>query len=126
MVQTPTRTNDASMEMMAVRIMTQSPFSPDFPGCVSLMCMFHRTTGTLYSWAMHRYQSTRRPGADRSISWLRMETRVSTIRIVYGKRGSRNLLEVRHSPLTSGKLSNLQFPRTIGLVGGPAASFSPG
>src|SRR5262245_19902536 len=76
MVQTPTRTNDASMEMMAVRIMTQSLFPRIFLRvCVSLLCMFHRTTGTLYFWAMHRYQSTRRPGTSRSISWLRMETK---------------------------------------------------
>src|SRR5262245_41463365 len=38
MVQTPTRTNDASMEMMAVRIMTQSLFPGFFPGvCVPIV-----------------------------------------------------------------------------------------
>ena len=69
------------MEMMAVRIMTQPLFPRIFPGvCPYSVCFIglqglHRTTGTLYFWAMHRYQSTRRPGTDRSISWRLMETK---------------------------------------------------
>src|SRR5262245_25301336 len=55
MVQTPTRTNDASMEMMAVRIMTQSLFPRIFPGvcpyCVCFIelqrhCIFGQCTDT--------------------------------------------------------------------------------
>src|SRR5512132_2233352 len=89
MVQTPTRTNDASMEMMAVRIMTQSLFPRIFPGvcpyCVCFIelqghCIFGQCADTKVQGAP--VQTVQSAGSG----W---KQRVSTIRIVYGKRGSR-------------------------------------
>jgi exosortase/archaeosortase len=61
MVQTPTRANDASMEMMAVRIMTQPLFPRIFPGvcpyCVCFIelqghCIFGQCTDTKVQGAL--------------------------------------------------------------------------
>jgi hypothetical protein len=86
--------------MMAVRIMTQSLFPRIFPGvcpyCVCFIelqghCIFGQCTDTKVQGAPAQTVGLHNPHRLRK-TWIAQ------------------LSEVRHSPLTSGKLRHLQFP----------------